>query len=202
MTITGKTFQTIGTSNLESPITDATVTAVLTAPSGFNVLLGQSTVNATSGDYTITTTTALNPATNEAGIVTVQATSATYGNWSQTSPVTLHASAAPTSAGTTSSSGTTKATQGAIVTLPNPIKCNDATCLVTQVIRYVLGIVAVIATLMFVWGGVLMLTSGGNSDQVRKAKETLTWAAIGVIVILMSWVIIKFVLQAVTGTTS
>lgn len=141
----------------------------------------------TSGTYVTDVTTA-----PQAGIVGAGSASSTFtlgqstGSGSQPAPT----------------SGTTKATQGAIVTLPNPIKCNDATCLVTQVIRYVLGIVAVIATMMFVWGGVLMLTSGGNSDQVRKAKETLTWAAIGVIVILMSWVIIKFVLQAVTGTTS
>lgn len=100
----------------------------------------------------------------------------------------------------TSTSGS--ATQGELVTLPNPIRCADATCLISQVIRYILGVIAVIATLMFVWGGMLMLTSGGNADQVRKAKETLTWAAIGVIVILMSWVIIRFVLEAVVGTSS
>jgi hypothetical protein len=86
------------------------------------------------------------------------------------------------------------------VSIPNPIKCNDATCLVSQVIRYILGIIAVIATLMFVWGGVMMLTSGGNADQVRKARETLVWATIGIIVILLSWVMIKFVLQGLIGT--
>lgn len=88
------------------------------------------------------------------------------------------------------------------VELPNPIACNDATCLIGQVVRYILGTIAVIATLMFVWGGVMMLTSGGNADQVKRAKETLVWAAIGVVVILLSWVIIKAVLQALTKTSS
>lgn len=90
---------------------------------------------------------------------------------------------------------------GSEVGLPNPIVCNDATCLVSQVIRYILGVIAVIATLMFVWGGVMMLTSGGNAEQVKKAKETLVWAAIGVAVILLSWVIIKFVLAGIAGTS-
>ncbi len=89
-----------------------------------------------------------------------------------------------------------------IVKLPNPIACNDATCLISQIIRYILGSIAVIATLMFIWGGIMMLTSAGNADQVKRAKETLTWAAIGVIVILLSWIIIKTVLQALTKTTS
>lgn len=88
------------------------------------------------------------------------------------------------------------------VTLPNPIKCADATCLITQVVRYILGTIAVIATLMFIWGGYLMLTSGGNADQVKKAKETLAWAAIGIVVIMISWVVIRFVLQSIVGTGS
>lgn len=92
-------------------------------------------------------------------------------------------------------------TTSKVVSIPNPIKCPDATCLVSQVIRYILGTIAIIATLMFVWGGVMMLTSGGNADQVKKAKETLVWATIGVVVILLSWGIIRFVLSGLTGTT-
>jgi hypothetical protein len=88
------------------------------------------------------------------------------------------------------------------VVLPNPIACATATCLISQVIRYVLGTIAILATLMFIWGGVMMLTSGGNADQVKKARETLVWAAIGIVVILMSWVIIKFVLVGIAGTTN
>jgi len=83
-----------------------------------------------------------------------------------------------------------------IITLPNPIRCNTATCLISQVVRYILGIIAVLATLMFIWGGVLMLTSGGNSERVKQAKETLAWAAIGIVVIMLSWAIIVTVLRA------
>jgi len=86
------------------------------------------------------------------------------------------------------------------VSIPNPIKCNDATCIISQVIRYILGVIAVIATLMFIWGGVMMLTSAGNADRVRQAKETLAWAAIGIVVILMSWGIIRFVLAGLLNT--
>ena len=79
--------------------------------------------------------------------------------------------------------------------LPNPIRCADATCLISQVIRYILGVIAILATLMFIWGGVMMITSEGNADRVKKAKETLTWAAIGIVVILLSWAIIQFVIE-------
>ncbi len=83
----------------------------------------------------------------------------------------------------------------AAVQITNPIACNTATCLIGQVVRYILGVIAILATLMFIWGGVMMLTSGGNSQRVKQAKETLAWAAIGVVVILLSWGIIRFVLE-------
>lgn len=82
------------------------------------------------------------------------------------------------------------------ISIPNPLgNCNDASCVITRIIRAILGVVAVVATFMFIWGGVLMLTSGGNERQVRQAKDTLTWAAIGIIVIIVSWSIIRFILE-------
>lgn len=85
------------------------------------------------------------------------------------------------------------------VSIPNPIKCNTATCLIGQVVRYILGVIAILATLMFVWGGIMMLTSGGSPQRIEQAKETLAWAAIGVIVILVSWSVILFVLKGLVG---
>jgi hypothetical protein len=90
---------------------------------------------------------------------------------------------------------------GSTVEIPNPIACADVNCLVTQVIRYILGVIAIIATIMFIWGGVMMLTSAGNAERVKRAKETLAWASIGIVVIILSWAIIRFVLQGLVGTT-
>ena len=84
------------------------------------------------------------------------------------------------------------------VTIPNPIPCADATCVISQVIKYVLGSIALIATGMFIWGGFLMLTSAGNSKRVDQAKETLAWAAIGIVVIILSWAIISYLLSTLT----
>lgn len=88
-------------------------------------------------------------------------------------------------------------TASAQIAIPNPIRCNTAQCLIIQVIRYVFGIIAVLATFMFVWGGVLMLTSAGNAQRVKQAKETLSYAAIGIVVILLSWSAIQFVIRGV-----
>lgn len=88
------------------------------------------------------------------------------------------------------------------VEIPNPIACDNAACLIGQIIRYILGIIAILATFMFIWGGVTMMTSAGNAERVRQAKETLAWAAIGVVMVLISWAVIRFVLEGIVGNTS
>lgn len=95
---------------------------------------------------------------------------------------------------------TTQAQTSTTVTIPNPIPCADATCVISQVIKYVLGSIALIATGMFIWGGVLMLTSGGNEKRVEQAKETLAWAAIGIVVIILSWAIIRYLLSSLVNS--
>jgi hypothetical protein len=93
-------------------------------------------------------------------------------------------------------------TEGTGVAIPNPISCGDINCLIGRVIRYILGTIAIVATLMFVWGGFMMLTSGGNAERIKRAKETLAWASIGIVVIMLSWGIIRFVLQGLINSTN
>lgn len=83
--------------------------------------------------------------------------------------------------------------------LQNPISCPDVICVFLQVIRLFLGALAAFATFMFTYGGFLFLSSGGNEEQVKKGKETLTWATLGLVTILGSWVVIRFILESTAG---
>lgn len=83
--------------------------------------------------------------------------------------------------------------------LTNPLRCQDIRCLALTIIRYFLGLLAVFATFVFIYGGFLMLTSAGEPERVKKAKETLFWASLGIVTVLGSWVFIRTVLEAVTA---
>lgn len=52
--------------------------------------------------------------------------------------------------------------------------------------------------LMFIVGGFQFLTSGGNPKQLEQAKNTLTYAIIGVVVIVSAYLILRLV-QEFTG---
>ncbi len=57
---------------------------------------------------------------------------------------------------------------------------------------YFIGIVAVIAV---IYGGYLYMTAGGNAAQVKKGRSVLTWAIIGLVVVLAAAVIVNVVVN-------
>lgn len=197
--ITGKTYYIIAPNVPNQPVANAQVTVTIN-PGSHSI----GTVNSNSGgDYTISSA-ALTGYTDGNYTIAISASAPLPSQYSSTTtslavPITFGAVAASSSTPTKPGGGTIPA--GNEVSIPNPITCGDATCLVGQVIKYILGVIAIIATLMFIWGGVMMLTSGGNAEQVKKARETLVWATIGIIVILLSWAIIRFVLTGLVGVS-
>jgi hypothetical protein len=56
-----------------------------------------------------------------------------------------------------------------------------------------------IAFALMVGAGLMWMTAGGNSDRQRKALDTMVWAGLGVVMILSSATIVKFVFDAFTN---
>lgn len=71
-----------------------------------------------------------------------------------------------------------------------------------RIIRAILGLSGAAALLMFVWGGFLWLTSRGESGQITKGKDTLKWATIGLVVILLAYTLVTAVIGALTEGTA
>jgi hypothetical protein len=67
---------------------------------------------------------------------------------------------------------------------------------ITTLVNYILGLLGLIAVVMLVYAGVLMVTAGGNEDQVGKAKKIITYGVIGIVIILLSYTIVTFVTTA------
>lgn len=65
--------------------------------------------------------------------------------------------------------------------------------LLTKVITWVLAFAAAVAVLFLILGGLQYVTSAGNKDRIDKAKQTILYAVIGLIVIALSFVIVTFV---------
>ena len=79
---------------------------------------------------------------------------------------------------------------------------NDLVGIFIKVAQWILGIVGSLALLFFIYGGVMFLISGGSSEKVSKAKEILTGAVLGVVIVLTSYMIIGFVLKSLGYTST
>lgn len=93
------------------------------------------------------------------------------------------------------------AAQAAEPFIPNPIKCQTIQCLILGIIRVILGVLAVFATAVFIYGGFVLLTSGGNAELVKKGRETIFWATMGIITVLGGWIFIRFIAFSVINVT-
>ena len=72
--------------------------------------------------------------------------------------------------------------------------------IVGAIIGTFLSLLGVIFLVLVIYGGFLWMTSGGNETKVLKAKQTLTRAIIGFIIIISSYAITMFVFNAMQDT--
>lgn len=89
---------------------------------------------------------------------------------------------------------------GSATCLTNPLgSVSTPQALIGRVINSVLGIVGSLALLMFVYGGLIWMTSSGNQEKVKKGRDTLVWAAIGLVIIFSAYALTRVLITSVTG---
>lgn len=58
---------------------------------------------------------------------------------------------------------------------------------------FIVAVAGLSAFVMLVWGGVQWLTSAGNPTKINEAKERITSALLGLLIILGSWLILQII---------
>ena len=67
--------------------------------------------------------------------------------------------------------------------------------LVKQIINILSAIVGIVAVVMIIFGGLRYITSGGNDANVTSAKNTILYAIIGLIIVALAQIIVRFTLS-------
>jgi len=70
---------------------------------------------------------------------------------------------------------------------------------ITGIVNALLALAALIAAIFVVIGGVRYITSQGDEDAAAAAKNTILYAAIGLIVIALSAVLVNFIVANIPG---
>lgn len=73
---------------------------------------------------------------------------------------------------------------------------NDAIgTLASKIVNIFSIIVGAVAVIMIIYGGFRYITSGGDSNKVGSAKNTLIYAIIGLIIVALAQIIVHFVIN-------
>jgi len=66
-----------------------------------------------------------------------------------------------------------------------------------NVLSWVFGLIGVISVVMIIYSGLQMAASAGDAGAVTKAKNTMIYAIVGLVVSILAFAIVQFVLKEV-----
>ena len=73
---------------------------------------------------------------------------------------------------------------------------------ITNIIRWVMGFLGIIAVIVILIGGFKWMTAGGSEDKVGEAKKLLISGIIGLIIVILAYAIATFVISTLINVTT
>ena len=67
---------------------------------------------------------------------------------------------------------------------------------ITNILNYIIGVLGIIAVIVIIVGGVQYMTSSGDAGKVKKAKDTILYGVIGLVICVLAFAIVNFVIGA------
>jgi hypothetical protein len=68
--------------------------------------------------------------------------------------------------------------------------------IIGRIIQAILGLLGVAGLAVLITGGVVLLTSGGNDDKIKKGKDIIAGAILGLLVVFGGYFLVELVLKA------
>ena len=90
---------------------------------------------------------------------------------------------------------------GGLISNPICACCGDCTAndflgLGLNIANIILKYLGVIALVMFIFGGIMWMTSAGSEEKVKKGKTVIMGAVVGMAIVLSAYVIVQMLMQA------
>ena len=76
---------------------------------------------------------------------------------------------------------------------------NETKAEANKIINLIIGIVGLLAVIFIIIGAFQFTTSAGDARKTQQAKNTITYAIIGLVIALLAYAIVNFVLSKIFG---
>lgn len=78
----------------------------------------------------------------------------------------------------------------------------DVRSVIARIINVAMGFLGIVAVLIILWGGFTWMTAGGAEDKVEEAKKIITAGIIGLIIVVTSYAIARFVVTSLVNVSA
>lgn len=68
---------------------------------------------------------------------------------------------------------------------------------IVDILNIIIGAIGILAVGIVILGGVQYMTSSGDAGKVKKAKDTILYGIIGLIIVALAYAIVNFVIKTV-----
>lgn len=68
---------------------------------------------------------------------------------------------------------------------------------INTIINVVLGVLGLLAVIVIIYGGFMFMTATGDASKVKKAKDTIMYGVIGLVIALLAYAIVNFVVSSI-----
>ncbi len=76
---------------------------------------------------------------------------------------------------------------------PEEVKVTEFSPLIQGIIKIAFIVAVVLAFIFLLWGGIQWILSGGDKAKYEEARNRITAAIIGLVIVALAWLIIKLV---------
>lgn len=70
---------------------------------------------------------------------------------------------------------------------------------IISIINVIIGFLGIVAVIVIIVGGVQYMTSTGDAGKVKKAKDTILYGVIGLVICALAFAIVNFVISNILG---
>jgi len=74
-----------------------------------------------------------------------------------------------------------------------PTKVTDAKGLIVVIVNWMLSLMGALAVIALMYSGFMYITAGSDTAKAEAAKKNITWAIIGIVLVLLALVIVTFI---------
>ena len=74
---------------------------------------------------------------------------------------------------------------------------NDLMGTINTAINVVLGVLGLLAVIVIIYGGFMYTTSAGDASKIKKAKDTIMYGVVGLVIALLAYAIVNFVVSSI-----